>query len=113
MNTKMIRHAKPAIRLFAENQAVSPTETYGFDEPIDHAAQSGSRQQGTRPIHRTSTCALRLSEICSSEIAITAAPMGTLMKNTQRHEACSISQPPRTGPIAVVIAVNPDQVPIA
>ena len=35
------------------------------------------------------------------------------MKNTQRQEACSISQPPRTGPTAVVIAVKPDQVPMA
>ena len=35
------------------------------------------------------------------------------MKNTQRQEACSISQPPRTGPIAVVIEVKPDHVPMA
>ncbi len=35
------------------------------------------------------------------------------MKKTARHETCSISQPPKTGPMAAVIAVNPDQVPIA
>ena len=35
------------------------------------------------------------------------------MKNAQRHEACSMSQPPSTGPSAMVIAVKPDQVPIA
>ena len=35
------------------------------------------------------------------------------MKNAQRHEACSTSQPPITGPAAVVIAVDPDHVPIA
>ena len=35
------------------------------------------------------------------------------MKKTARHERCSISQPPITGPIAVVIALNPDQVPMA
>ena len=56
--------------------------------------------------------ALRLSGICQSEMAITAAASGRLMKNTQRHEACSTSQPPRTGPTAVVIAVKPDQVPM-
>jgi hypothetical protein len=35
------------------------------------------------------------------------------MKKIQRQLALSTSQPPSTGPIAVVIAVNPDQVPIA
>ena len=35
------------------------------------------------------------------------------MKNTQRHDTCWINHPPKTGPTAAVIAVNPDQVPIA
>ena len=35
------------------------------------------------------------------------------MKKTQCQEACSINHPPRTGPKAAVMAVNPDQVPIA
>jgi len=39
--------------------------------------------------------------------------MGTFRKNTARQLTCSISQPPMTGPIADVIALNPDQVPIA
>src|ERR1700732_4099029 len=56
---------------------------------------------------------VRLSGIYQSEIVMTAAARGRLMKNTQRQEACSTSQPPRTGPMAVVIAVNPDHVPIA
>jgi hypothetical protein len=38
---------------------------------------------------------------------------GTLMKNTARHDTFSINHPPSTGPIAAVIAVNPDHVPIA
>ena len=38
---------------------------------------------------------------------------GRLIKNTARQEACSISQPPMTGPMPAVIAVNPDHVPIA
>jgi hypothetical protein len=47
-----------------------------------------------------------------SEIAITAAASGRLMKNTARHEM--FDQPAaRTGPIAVVIAEKPDHVPIA
>jgi hypothetical protein len=35
------------------------------------------------------------------------------MKNAARQLTCSISHPPITGPSAVVIALNPDQVPIA
>ena len=38
---------------------------------------------------------------------------GTFRKNTARQLTCSTSHPPLTGPIAVVIALNPDQVPIA
>src|SRR5436305_10199067 len=49
----------------------------------------------------------------SKEMATTVSAMGTLIKNTQRQEACWTSQPPSTGPIAVVIAVKPDQVPMA
>jgi hypothetical protein len=36
-----------------------------------------------------------------------------LMKKAHLHEACSMSHPPSTGPIAAVIEVNPDHVPIA
>ena len=57
--------------------------------------------------------ALRLSGIRQSEIATTATAIGRLRKNTHRQEACSTSQPPSTGPMAVVIAVKPDHVPIA
>ncbi len=45
--------------------------------------------------------------------AITATARGTLIKKAHRHDKCSMSHPPNTGPIAVVIAVDPDQVPIA
>src|SRR5262249_48548765 len=57
--------------------------------------------------------ALRLSGTCLIAITTTAVARGKLIKNAQRQEACSTSQPPKTGPIAVVIAVNADQVPIA
>src|SRR5438309_8966404 len=55
---------------------------------------------------------LRLSGTCHTEIAMTAAARGRLMKKTQCQEACSTNHPPRTGPNAVVIAVKPDHVPI-
>ena len=35
------------------------------------------------------------------------------MKKTARHETCSISQPPITGPTAAATALKPDHVPIA
>src|SRR5215472_2372374 len=56
---------------------------------------------------------LRLSGTCQRVITITAAAIGTLIKNTQCQEACSISHPPNTGPVAEVMVVNPDQVPMA
>jgi hypothetical protein len=54
-----------------------------------------------------------LSGIRHSEMTITATAIGTLMKNARRQEPCSTNQPPSTGPIALVIAVKPDHVPIA
>src|SRR5262249_26575352 len=46
-------------------------------------------------------------------IARTIVAKGTLMEKTQRPEPCCTSHPPSTGPIAAVMDVNPDQVPIA
>src|SRR6266852_800888 len=51
-----------------------------------------------------------LSGTRQTESPITTAARGTLTKNAQRQEACSINHPPRIGPIADVIAVKPDQV---
>ena len=58
---------------------------------------SASRLSGTRQKSRPST----------------ATATGRFRKNAQRHERCSISQPPRTGPKAVVIALAADHVPMA
>jgi hypothetical protein len=46
-------------------------------------------------------------------IASTTAASGRLIKNIHRHEACSTSQPPSTGPTPAEMAVKPDQVPMA
>src|ERR1700681_2964767 len=43
----------------------------------------------------------------------TESPSGILMKNTHLHEPCSMNHPPSTGPMAAVIEVKPDHVPIA
>ena len=48
-----------------------------------------------------------------SDSTSTTAASGTFRKNTARQLTCSISQPPVTGPIAAVIALKPDHVPIA
>ncbi len=58
-------------------------------------------------------CRLVLSGTRHRLTAITAIARGTLIKNAHRHDKCSMSHPPRTGPMAVVIAVAPDHVPIA
>jgi hypothetical protein len=43
-------------------------------------------------------------------ITSTAMARGKLIRNAQRHVACSIRNPPRTGPASVVIDVKPDYV---
>ena len=48
-----------------------------------------------------------------SDSTSTTTASGTFRKNTARQLTCSTSQPPLTGPIAVVIALKPDHVPIA
>jgi hypothetical protein len=48
-----------------------------------------------------------------SDSASAIRARGRFRKNTARQLTCSISQPPLTGPIAVVIALKPDHVPIA
>src|SRR5215475_280010 len=76
-----------------------PSPRLASNAPVQSGfpAASGFRLSGTRQNVRISTM----------------AETGKLMKKTQRHEACSINQPPRTGPIAAVIDVKPDQVPMA
>src|ERR1700757_2626438 len=105
------RQPEPAIRL---------PKTRGFLQPrlvdsikpltMPHSPRVARTAPGQSTRRLT---ALRLSGIRQTERAVTVAASGTLMKNTQRQEACSTSQPPRTGPSAVVIAVKPDQVPMA
>ena len=48
-----------------------------------------------------------------SVIATATIASGTLMRNTQRHENVSISQPPTNGPIALATPARPDHAPIA
>src|ERR1700674_2456993 len=42
-----------------------------------------------------------------------ANPIGRLMKKTHLHEPCSVNHPPSRGPMAAVIDVKPDHVPMA
>src|SRR5713226_7087763 len=110
-NTKATRQPKPTIKLPTTRGLRQPKLTDSMNptiKPPSPAVAISAPNQSMRP-----AVALRLSGIRQTEIAITATARGRLMKNTHRHEACSTSQPPRTGPMAVVIAVNPDHVPIA
>src|ERR1700679_1596069 len=102
---------RPTIKLPNTKGFLQPSLAYSMNPftklPSPTVARSAPHQST-----RAST-ALRLSETRQNETIITAAAIGTLMKKTQRQEACSTSQPPRTGPTAVVIAVKPDHIPIA
>src|SRR5258706_5777056 len=106
-----IRQPKPMIKL---------PNTRGFPQP----RLTDSRNPLTKPPKPTVAriaptqsmllvLALRLSGIRQIEIAITAAASWRLIKNTHHHEECVTSHPPSTGPIAVLIAENPDQMQIA
>src|SRR5438105_12120707 len=55
----------------------------------------------------------RLSGTYTHVSASTAAASGRFRKKTARQLTWSMNQPPATGPSADVIAVNPDQIPIA
>ncbi len=106
-----IMQPKPAIKLPKTRGFLQPRladSIKPFTIPPSPRVASNAPSQSTR-----SAVALRLSGIRQRERAITAAARGRLMKNAHRQEACSTSQPPRTGPTAVVIAVKPDHVPIA
>ena len=76
--------------------------------PKPRAASRPPGQSSARPGR-----APRLSGTFQRVRQSTATPSGTLMKKTQRQEPCSANQPPRTGPTAAVMEVNPDQVPMA
>ena len=91
----------------------------GGAEPLSTSANTTppktERRQQRHPASRA-VAAVRTSGFPAhglSVIRTTAAASGRLMKNTQRHDACWTSHPPITGPIAAVIAVKPDQVPMA
>src|SRR5258708_6601408 len=106
-----MRQPKPTIKLPKTRGCLQPRLTDSMNpltKPPNPIGTTKAPDQSTR-----ARAGLRLSGIRHNEMDITAAASGRLMKNAQRQDACSTSQPPRTGPIAAVIAVNPDQVPIA
>src|SRR5882724_3734850 len=110
-NTNAMKQPTPPIKLPITKGFLQPKPTDSTNPAI-----KPPRAAVARIAPNQSTCrmlALRLSGIRHTEIASTAAAIGKLMKNTHRQEACSTNQPPRTGPTALVIAVKPDQVPIA
>src|SRR5260370_24515716 len=105
ISTKATRQPKPTIKLPKTSGLRQPKLTDSMNPTINPptpAVATSAPSQSMRP-----AVALRLSGIRQTEIAITAAARGRLMKNTHRQEACSTSQPPRTGPMAVGNAVNP------
>ena len=87
-----------------------------FSQGREPTAKIGARcavplRKGKNPQVKDRYFPADLSGTRHREIATTAAAIGRLRKKTARQEKCSINQPPRTGPIAVVIAEKPDQVP--
>lgn len=55
----------------------------------------------------------RLSVMNRADSATTIAASGTFSTNTARQPTCSINHPPATGPMADIMALKADHVPIA
>ena len=93
---------------------MSRPERRPLEQAEDDAAQPDYREGGTHASrHCRSGNVSRLSSMNRNDRAITTAASGTFRKNAARQLTCWISQPPATGPIAAVIALKPDHVPIA
>src|ERR1700688_1581557 len=110
-NTKTMSEAKPTIKLPRTSGCLQPK----FADSTNPNTIPPSPTVANADPSQSVFCGVELrdSGMCQREMAMTAAAIGTLIKKTQCQEACSINQPPSTGPRAVVIAVNPDQVPMA
>src|SRR5438445_8215368 len=110
-STKRTRQAAPATKLPNTSELLQPNladSRNAVTTPPNPAVANSAPSQSI-----CATLEPRLSGTRQNEIATTVHAMGTLRKNAQRQEPCSMSHPPRTGPRAVVIAVNPDHAPIA
>ena len=85
-----------------------------FEQSEHDAAQAEDGERRAAPVDLGRFLdGSRLSFMNRSDSTSTMTASGTFRKNTARQLTCSTSQPPLTGPIAVVIALNPDHVPIA
>src|SRR3974390_3026391 len=101
----------PPTRLVATRGCLHPSlvdSTKPSTTPVRLKVATSAPSQSIRPRR-----ALRLSGTHQKLAPSTTAASGTLRKNAHLHDKCSISHPPRTGPMAVVIAVDPDHVPMA
>src|SRR5437868_10106593 len=77
--------------------------------PPDSPAVTNAAPYRSKP----AACGSRLSGTYLSVVHTAATASGRLMKNTQRHDAASTSQPPTNGPIAPETPDSPAQTPTA
>ena len=81
--------------------------------PITSPPNPTVASQGSQPVELPCASSLLFSGTRVNKTSSTITASGTLMKNTHRQDTFSTSQPPNSGPIAAVIDVAPDHVPIA
>src|SRR5580693_1048717 len=122
---KFLERNKPSGTIGEDERASQYSNAISATAPTAPATGTDSIRARTIPPKATtasrppaqSNCELRLAARLSGTFhrvsKRTINPTGTLMKNTHRHEPYSTNHPPSTGPMAAVIAVNPDHVPIA
>src|SRR5260370_20107612 len=100
-NTKATRQPKPTSRLPKTSGLRQPKLTDSMNptiKPPSPAVAMNAPNQSMRPAP-----ALRLSGIRQTEMAITAAASGRLIKNTHRQEPHSTTHPPVTAPLPLSI----------
>jgi hypothetical protein len=84
-----------------------------FDQTKDDAAEAERSQKVARPIKLLALGVGSTLRDFPKRYRQDRQPQSEVDENTNLQERCSVNHPPSTGPIAAVIDVKPDQVPIA
>jgi len=92
----------------AEDERMRRTQRRPLEQPEHQPAQPKNAEGDAGPSMRPARDGSLLSSIDVRSSSTTTAASGTLTKNAARQLRCCTSQPPTTGPIAVVIALNPE-----
>ena len=101
--TCLINRKTNKIKKKRDEKLVEKTEPRRFDQSIPECTQTGGSDNRAQPIQ---SGAFSVRAFPERILPRSGSREGRLDKNMVCHETCSISQPPMTGPIVVVMARN-------